>query len=158
MNQAWWEEEPDSVKPVSGETAGLVKLASLGLASHERNVRAGDAKIVQLTGRELAEFIDGVAITAPVVVRAEEVHLAIPSSLRNWSSVQFISFVVHDISYCFRRLQTRVCIAAVRVLHDTLNRLDWRGTKLPQSDLIPLFAVGIVSYMFSNAYGCDTDN
>src|SRR5690606_22112046 len=72
-----------------GKITRLVELASLGLASHERNVRTGDAKIVQLTGGELAEFIDGVAVTAPVVVRAKQVHRAIPSSLRNWSSVQF---------------------------------------------------------------------
>lgn len=157
MNQIWWEEDPDLVKPISGEIMGLVKLASLRLASHERNIRAGDAKIIQLTGGELAEFIDGVAVTAPVVVRAKQVHRAIPSSLRNWSSVQFISFVAHDISYCFRRLQTRVCIAALRVLHVTLNRLDWSGTKLPQSDLIR-YLLAMRFPIRSQAFkGCDSD-
>ena len=155
MIQICWEEEPDLDNSYRG-TVRLVKLASLGLASHERNVRAGDAKIVQLTGRELVEFIDGVAVTAPVAVRADQVHRVIPSSLRNWGSIHLVCCSLYKLLFSQVADPTLHSCLAGSARHHKSIRLA--GHKIAANDLISLFAGCVVSYMFSNAYGCGSNN
>jgi len=176
MNQGWWEEDPVLVvfqarnftlkfsskgvqrNAIVSRTAfrsSACYLASLALTSDVRNIGAGDAEIVQFASRKLVQFADGFTVTAPVVVRAKQVHGLHPSVCDAIAWVQFISFVAHDISYCFCKLQSRVCIAALRALQHALNRLDCSGTKLPQCDLNAWFAGCEVSYMFSTGCGVD---
>lgn len=47
-----------------------------GLARHEGDVAAGDAQIVQLAVGQAAQLGDGLTVTAPVAVIADDVHLS----------------------------------------------------------------------------------
>ena len=51
-------------------------LASLGLTRYIWDVCAGNAKVVKFASRELVQLIDSIAVTAPVVVRADQVHFS----------------------------------------------------------------------------------
>lgn len=45
-----------------------------GLLRNESDVTAGDAEVVQFTCGQAVQFRDCVTITAPVIVRADQVH------------------------------------------------------------------------------------
>ena len=72
----------------SGEMGGNrsegFELAGRRGPGDERNVAAVDAEVVQFARGQLAEFGNGLAVTAPVVVRADEVHFGLPLET-DWS-------------------------------------------------------------------------
>ncbi|MCY1246158.1 hypothetical protein D9M72_593670 [compost metagenome] len=74
-------------------------LASLGLTRYIWDVCAGNAKVVKFASRELVQLVYSVTVTAPVVVRAEEVHGIIPSSLRNWCSIHLVCCPVYNLLF-----------------------------------------------------------
>ena len=51
-----------------------VLLATGGFTGNAMDVGAVDAEVVQFAGGHAAEFVDGLTILAPVVVRASDVH------------------------------------------------------------------------------------
>lgn len=61
--------------------SGIQKsLAVCGLTGNGRNFGSHDAQIVQFTCIQAAKFVDGVTVTAPVAVRADQVHFSLLKS------------------------------------------------------------------------------
>ena len=71
-----------ALQPFSRDAANTWgKNLSSSLARYESDIATADAEVVQFTACQAAEFRNCFAVTAPVVVRAYEVHFNLPFEL-----------------------------------------------------------------------------
>ena len=76
-----WEEEVANPFPPrlgGGNPGGIPEICLARLAGDERNVGAGNAQVGQFAVRQAIQFADRLALTAPVAVIADDVHLFVP--------------------------------------------------------------------------------
>jgi hypothetical protein len=100
---------------MGGDQPEGFELAGSRSAGDERNVAAVDAKVVQFAGREPAEFGNGLAVTAPVVVRADEVHFGLP-----FETVWSLSTIADHICRNCPKKERWFRNAALRTMHNSL--------------------------------------
>jgi hypothetical protein len=77
---------------------GDMSLADGRLHCDEGDVAAADAEIVQLTGVKAAKLGNGVAVAAPVIVCADDVHFIIPLGWKLFRSAVTVDDKVRQIS------------------------------------------------------------
>ena len=106
----------DASGEMGGDQPEGFDLAGSRSAGDERDVGAADAEIVQFARRQLAKFGNGLAVTAPIVVRADEVHFGLPFETL-WS----LSTVDDHISHNCPKKERWFRNAALQKMHVILN-------------------------------------
>ena len=94
-----------------------------GLACDKRDVAAGNSKVVELTAGKAVQLIDGLTVTAPVAVVANDVHLS--CSLQNSCGVLITRCDGH-LGPMSHAQKCQCCIAAMQIVQRNIKLSQMR--------------------------------